>query len=1347
MALWYKSRLTGPSSPVSLAATAVRKTPQWAELNASLRTLGPIVMAQQVPYNTTTLLQYMPHGTVRLSYGLQGQVNTSHGMDVFADESERPVAVQSVLDRSVAVRGPYRMPDAAHVVIVRQPIFIQGVDATETFGLPDPASPLCGVACAYNATSQTAFWGFAAAWVDLDALAAEESSAVSMLRRDNFRFEVVVANSSSSPGVQVGAVIVSSGKPPRDPVEAPLVLPFSEWVVRVAPEDGWSGSHYQGLLAGVVVLAVVVSSALFAALVMWRRYQLLLEALLPKEVIRDLHQLNNKAGEAGLATRLPGMQAETVADTMLGLLESVLAGQMPALADVVQVQQALLRGKDVYEVVGLKQHMEAAHLDADVARNLMLQLGHTASSNLEYEYDDDGEGGWWGAEAGDVQGSAFSAKPSLTNASRHAQMAAAQNADCATLTGALALILTPQPAGWGPEPPGGASAYGVSASAAELASEANSDGAMHTTADTEAADAGRSSGYGMAGASPAAAAAAVQASGVNSGGQGSGAATLGGRIKNFIRASVPSLVQPINAANGAANGAANAGAGAGVASPPAPTSPGVAGGGPESNGPVLGLGGYRRRSLDAHSLQATSMLQAEASPPTVAGGVAAVAAASSSALTSPRSPVGARRFNSVAPDQQRQSSLSQAQLPRLTASEGVPLAGGSPAPSSGVGGTCAGATVPMLGSRDERPGVARAVIDGVRAGLSNGEATADPSSAPAPDGGLVGADVSGPLAPLRVNKVRRPPRRVASALPMLGQPSQQLRRRSLLLNAAAAAEHVGEHLPGGGAAGAGGAGGAGGGSPGVAALQVNSLRAASSRRLQAGLGALTTSNIEVPRLIIDGAPGAGTAGGGIVGGGVSEQSAAPGERLTDLGTPRNSRRSMLTMYQREDMPAASRRSLLGIGTGSLAAAQNRMAAQPPPPAIVEEVERILSKADSWQFDTWALKDATGGFPLSALGFYLIKRAGLVSRFHLKPVILARLLRHIESGYIDNPYHSATHAADVLQTLHVIVHGAQLQAHYLNPLGLLAAYMAAILHDYGHPGLTNDFLIATSDPLAVRYNDRSPLENHHAAASFAVMRRPELDALAPLTADQRKEFRKLVIEMILATDMKQHFALLSQFNTVHRLAAFKAAEHKVASPRGSRGQYTELQSVVVVPNHAPSGPSGGGAGGAGGSGDDHAAAAAPKPSDETERLLSLQLAIKVADLGHLGESLEVHKRWLAGLEEEFFRQGDKEKALGIPISPLFDRGKQGVSKSQVGFYEFVALPLAHALTSVFPGAAPLMRCFESNYMHWKAVDAAATAVPQAATAANSSAPATAAATSSSTGAAKRASAHGGMNSKP
>ena len=53
--------------------------------------------------------------------------------------------------------------------------------------------------------------------------------------------------------------------------------------------------------------------------------------------------------------------------------------------------------------------------------------------------------------------------------------------------------------------------------------------------------------------------------------------------------------------------------------------------------------------------------------------------------------------------------------------------------------------------------------------------------------------------------------------------------------------------------------------------------------------------------------------------------------------------------------------------------------------------------------------------------------------------------------------------------------------------LLACYLAAIIHDYEHRGVNNDFLIKTSDPLALLYNDVSPMENHHVAAAFLLMR--------------------------------------------------------------------------------------------------------------------------------------------------------------------------------------------------------------------------------------------------------------------
>ena len=40
-------------------------------------------------------------------------------------------------------------------------------------------------------------------------------------------------------------------------------------------------------------------------------------------------------------------------------------------------------------------------------------------------------------------------------------------------------------------------------------------------------------------------------------------------------------------------------------------------------------------------------------------------------------------------------------------------------------------------------------------------------------------------------------------------------------------------------------------------------------------------------------------------------------------------------------------------------------------------------------------------------------------------------------------------------------------------------------------------------------------------------------------------------------------------------------------------------------------------------------------------------------------------------QEMFRQGDREKALGLPVSALMDRSGQGVTKSQPGFFNVSA----------------------------------------------------------------------------
>lgn len=46
---------------------------------------------------------------------------------------------------------------------------------------------------------------------------------------------------------------------------------------------------------------------------------------------------------------------------------------------------------------------------------------------------------------------------------------------------------------------------------------------------------------------------------------------------------------------------------------------------------------------------------------------------------------------------------------------------------------------------------------------------------------------------------------------------------------------------------------------------------------------------------------------------------------------------------------------------------------------------------------------------------------------------------------------------------------------------------------------------------------------------------------------------------------------------------------------------------------------------------------PQPPSDTEKVLSLQVALKCADLGNLAAPLPVYLQWLDKLEAEYFLQ--------------------------------------------------------------------------------------------------------------
>ncbi|XP_060694922.1 cGMP-inhibited 3',5'-cyclic phosphodiesterase 3B isoform X4 [Hemiscyllium ocellatum] len=342
----------------------------------------------------------------------------------------------------------------------------------------------------------------------------------------------------------------------------------------------------------------------------------------------------------------------------------------------------------------------------------------------------------------------------------------------------------------------------------------------------------------------------------------------------------------------------------------------------------------------------------------------------------------------------------------------------------------------------------------------------------------------------------------------------------------------------------------------------------------------------------------------------------------------------------------------------------------------------MEKLNNWNFPIFELVEMTGGQSgriLSQVIYSLFLDTGLFDLFKIPIREFISYFRALENGYRDIPYHNRVHATDVLHAVWYLttrpipgfqqinsdhVMGSDTDsdsgispgriaymcsrscaisddsynclASNIPALELMALYVAAAMHDYDHPGRTNAFLVATNAPQAVLYNDRSVLENHHSAAAWNLfMSRSEFNFLANLDHVEFKRFRFLVIEAILATDLKKHFDFLAEFNAK---------------------QVNEVNNPGI------------------------------DWTNENDRLLVCQVCIKLADINGPAKMRELHLQWTEGIVNEFYEQGDEEASLGLPISPFMDRSSPQLAKLQESFITHIVGPLcnSYAAAGLLPG---------------------------------------------------------------
>mmetsp|Transcript_3563 Transcript_3563/g.8923 ORF Transcript_3563/g.8923 Transcript_3563/m.8923 type:complete len:504 (+) Transcript_3563:105-1616(+) len=268
--------------------------------------------------------------------------------------------------------------------------------------------------------------------------------------------------------------------------------------------------------------------------------------------------------------------------------------------------------------------------------------------------------------------------------------------------------------------------------------------------------------------------------------------------------------------------------------------------------------------------------------------------------------------------------------------------------------------------------------------------------------------------------------------------------------------------------------------------------------------------------------------------------------------------------------------------------------------------------------------------------------------------VVEFFRALELNYKENPFHNGTHAADVTLAGHYFwTRLSKRLPGYFTQVDLLAVLLATTIHDVAHPSVSNDFLVKTKDELAIQYNDRSVLENMHAATGFGIMRNMGVALLEHnLPNPPAQSLRSRVIDMVLATDMAKHKEVVEDL-------AFQVSSHSALH--------------------------------------------------EVDKLVLEKHLVHMADLAHPLREMRQHREWTRRLSEEFFAQGDLEKKLGLQPIPLFDRALAGpVSTSQVGFLNFVITPCWRVLHDILdPEDAEVPdNHLKSNLAEWQTESRAA-----------------------------------------
>ncbi|KAA0151004.1 hypothetical protein FNF29_04894 [Cafeteria roenbergensis] len=433
-----------------------------------------------------------------------------------------------------------------------------------------------------------------------------------------------------------------------------------------------------------------------------------------------------------------------------------------------------------------------------------------------------------------------------------------------------------------------------------------------------------------------------------------------------------------------------------------------------------------------------------------------------------------------------------------------------------------------------------------------------------------------------------------------------------------------------------------------------------------------------------------------------------------------------------------------------------------PPALsalpgVFEIASASLQQWSWSIFDFVNNHCRSNF-LPAVGLATLRSWGTLERLHVPEVPVALYLSAVERAYRSPSYHNSLHGTDATHSMTWLLHSRRFDC--LSDVERFAGVIAPAIHDVAHPGVNTGYLTSSGSRLALRYNDTSPLESFHVAASFELAAAMgDASPLLALAESDRAYARSLIIEIVLGTDMSRSMELTAKFVTAvseadpvwkrmrrhHgdagltrvRIRPSLPGDVDVDNASGSDGVGSagETGAGVVVPvrlalaagrsrrrvaaaaaasatrGDGGSSPAnrGGGSNLGGVSGasvassyrrDDNGDLVVPALENVTTAMV---FAMKCADIGHCCKPFDQHQEWSRRVVLEFCLQGRREAEAGGSPPPFMDEANLHTThSSQAGFLGFVAVPMWRKLADWLPEASEPLAVAEANKATWDEV---------------------------------------------